>query len=54
MGAVLVKLWLLPQELKLLNKGLNEVTPDPEREVCGRMFLNSYRKRYSEIPRYSK
>jgi hypothetical protein len=44
-GAVEVKLYLLPVELKLLNKGLNEATPDPEREICGLKFLNSYRKR---------
>jgi hypothetical protein len=51
LGAVEVRLHLLPVELKLLNKGLNEATPEPEREICGLKFLNSYRKRYSAILR---
>jgi hypothetical protein len=45
MAAIQVRLWLLPQEFKLLNKGLNDGTPEPEKEICGLMFLKSYRRR---------
>ena len=49
MGSTLVKLHLTEMEFKVLNKGLNPATPDPEVAVCGHKLLLSYRKRYSAV-----
>jgi hypothetical protein len=51
-GANKIIIWLNDQELKMLNKGLNDSTPDPEKSVCGLLFFRSYRHRgYTAINR---